>query len=202
VPIYEPFEQFDLPQLPRFKLMVTVVRLADGMYVVLPPLCRQLGDLDVSGQIAKLQSDHHFAGALKRVPYDTKTRGVHLSWGIRRYKFGEWIHRINPRRVREEYRDCLDELAAEVTQFLDQATFGKLAKHMDPAPSLQRQGTQADAGQGRQPAMTAETLRPVLRGVLHFNCQSCGAPHRIDLDEDGVHVVLGLWNSTPEPSDE
>ena len=61
MPTYEPFEQFDLP-LPRFKLIVTVVKVADGMYVVMPPICRQLGDLDMSDQTAKLQADHHFAG--------------------------------------------------------------------------------------------------------------------------------------------
>src|SRR5579859_7384325 len=132
---HEPFEQFDLPRLPRFQFVVTVVKVADGMYVVMPPICRQLGDLDMSGQIAKLQGDHHFDGTLRRLPYDTRIRGVQLTWGIRRHKFTEWIHRINPRKVREEYRDCLDELAAEVTQFLDQAVFGTLAKHMDPATS-------------------------------------------------------------------
>src|SRR5262245_491855 len=124
MPRYEPFEQFELPHLPRFRLVVTVVKVAAGMFIAMPPICRQLGDLDMSSQIAKLQSDHHFDGALDRVPYDTKVRGVQLAWGIRRYKFGEWIHGINPRKVREEYRDCLDDLAAEVTQFLDQAAFG------------------------------------------------------------------------------
>jgi hypothetical protein len=200
--MYEPFEQFDLPQLPRFQLIVTVVKVADGMYVVMTPICRQLGDLDMSGQIAKLQSDHHFDGALRRVPYDTKTRGVHLTWGIRRHKFGEWIHSINPRKVRDEYRDCLDELAAEVTLFLDQATFGKLAKHMDPAPTAQIHSTASNATEERQATPGGQILRPVLRGVLHINCQSCGAPHRIDLDEDGVHVVLGMWNVTDNPGDE
>jgi hypothetical protein len=155
----------------------------------------------MSGQIAKLQSDHHFEGALRRVPYDTKTRGVHLTWGIRRHKFGEWIHSINPRKVREEYRDCLGELAAEVTLFLDQVTFGKLAKHMDPVPGSQVRPTESDATEKRQAASSAQTLRPVLRGVLHINCQSCGAPHRIDLDEDGVHVVLGTWNDGDSPVD-
>jgi hypothetical protein len=38
---YEHFEQFDLPPLPRFKLVVTV-KIADGTYVVMPPVCRQL----------------------------------------------------------------------------------------------------------------------------------------------------------------
>jgi P22_AR N-terminal domain len=192
MPTHEPFEQFDLPRLPRFQLVVTVVKVADGMYIVMPPICRQLGDLDMSGQIAKVQGDHRFAGALRRVPYDTRIRGVQLTWGIRRHKFGEWIHSINPRKVREEYRDCLDDLAAEVTQFLDQATFGTLAKHMDPAP-----GPKAPfaAAEEQSAPSTVQTMRPVLRGVLHINCQSCGAPHRIDLDEDGVHIVLGQWNA-------
>lgn len=195
MPTYAPFEQFDLPRLPRFNLIVTVVKVADSMYIVMPPICRQLGDLDMSGQIAKLQGDHHFDGSLQRVPYDTKTRGVRLTWGIRRHKFGEWIHSINPRKVREEYRDCLDDLAAEVTLFLDQATFGKLAKHMDPAPGAN--GHQANPGATHeQPVLEVSVLRPVLRGVLHIHCQSCGAPHRIDLDEDGVHVVLGQWNDS------
>src|SRR5258708_25012719 len=187
-----PLEQSGLPRLPRFQLVVTVVKVADGMYIVMPPICRQRGDLDMTGQIAKLQGDHHFNGALRRVPYDTQIRGVQLAWGIRRHKFGQWIHSINPRKVREEYRDCLDDLAAEVTQFLDQATFGTLAKHMDPAPDP----TARLAAAGEQPARsTIQVVRPVLRGVLHINCQSCGAPHRIDLDEDGVHVVLGHWNA-------
>jgi hypothetical protein len=193
MPTHEPFEQFDLPRLPRFELVVTVVKVADGMYIVMPPICRQLGDLDMSGQITKVQGDHHFDGALRRVPYDTRIRGVQLAWGIRRHKFGEWIHSINPRKVREEYRDCLDDLAAEVTQFLDQVTFGTLAKHMDPAPGPQARLAAAE----EQPATpVVQVVRPVLRGVLHINCQSCGAPHRIDLDEDGVHIVLGQWNAS------
>ena len=193
MPTQEPFEQFDFPQLPRFKLSVTLVKVADGTYIVMPPICRQLGDLDMSSQITKLQGDHHFEGALRRVPYDTRIRGVHLTWGIRRHKFGEWIHSINPRKVSEEYRDCLDDLAAEVTQFLDQATFGKLARYLDPVPSPAPHTT----SKWEQPATAdVQTLKPVLRGVLHINCQSCGAPHRIDLDEDGVHVVLGQWNDT------
>jgi hypothetical protein len=201
VPTYEPFEQFDLP-LPRFNLVVTVVKAADGMYVMMPPICRQLGDLDMSTQVAKLQSDHRFDEALRRVPYNTKTRGVHLSWGIRRYKFGEWIHSINPRKVNAEYRDCLNELAAEVTLFLDQASFGKLAKHMDPAPNSKMLQTLSRSTPEQQPTAATESLRPTLRGVLHINCQHCGAPHRIDLDEDGVHVVLGQWNDTSDYPDE
>src|SRR5262249_9191071 len=120
---YEPFEPFDLPRLPRVTLVVTVVTVvtvADGMYIVMPPICRHFGDLELSSQIAKLPGDHHFAGALRRVPLDTRICGVPLTWGIRHHKFGEWIHRIHPRKVREDYRDCLDELAAEVTPFLDQ----------------------------------------------------------------------------------
>jgi hypothetical protein len=194
MPTYEPFEQFDLPQLPRFKLRVTLVKVANGMYVVMPPICQQLGDLDTSGQVAKLEADHHFEDALRKVPYDTKTRGIHLAWGIRRHKFGEWIHSINPRKVSDEYRECLDELAAEVTLFLDQVTFGKLAKHMDPAPATPKQQASSDAIPDRQAGSHVQILRPVLRGVLHINCQICGAPHRIDLDEDGIHVVLGEWN--------
>jgi len=100
MPTYEPFEQYDLPPLPRFKLKVTVVRIADGMYVVMQPICRQLGDLDISDQTAKLQADHRFDGALRHVPYDTKIRGVRLSWGIRRHKFGEWIQFIASIRAR------------------------------------------------------------------------------------------------------
>jgi hypothetical protein len=191
MPLHEPFEQFDFPHLPGFDLAVTVVKVAEGIYVAMPPICRQLGDLDVSGQIAKLQGDHHFDEALRRVPYDTHTRGVHFVWGIRRHKFGEWIHSINPRKVREEYRERLDELATEVTRFLDQATFGKLAKFMDPAPEPQ---TSLAPPHEEQTYTSSQIVKPVLRGVLHINCQNCGAPHRIDLDEDGVHVVLGSWN--------
>jgi hypothetical protein len=199
MPTHEPFEQFDLPRLPRFHLLVTVVKVADGMFIVMPPICRQLGDLDMSGQLAKLQGDHHFDGALRRVPYDTRIRGVQLTWGIRRHKFGEWIHRINPRKVREEYRDCLDDLAAEVTQFLDQATFGTLARHMDPAPGPLGRLTSVEE---QLAPTTGQAVRPVLRGVLHINCQSCGAPHRIELDEDGVHIVLGQWNTSGDrPTD-
>jgi len=103
------------------------------------------------------------------------------------------IHSINPRKVSEEYRERLDDLAAEVTQFLDQATFGKLAKHMDPAPTPRSRQAQANATQ-QQEEHVVHVIRPVLTGVVHFNCQNCGAPHRIDLGELGAHGELGEWS--------
>ncbi len=134
--------------------------------------------------------------------FDLTTHGVHLTWGIRRHKFGEWIHSVNLREVNDAYRDRLDDLAAEVTLFLDQITFGKIVRHMDPDPTPQLNSTAADIAEGVQATPGGQMLRPVLRGVLHINCQSCGAPHRIDLDEDGVHIVLGAWNVTDNPVDE
>jgi hypothetical protein len=187
MPQYEPFEQYELP-LPDWGLIVTLVKVGGenpGTYVVMAPLCEQLGDLDVQGQSRKLRADHNFGGFLRDVPYRIDRVGMRTALGVRRYKAGEWIHGNNPRKVKERYRDRMEELARVVTQTTDRSLFGKLATHLDPAPP-----PASAAPSATPPSGGLATASLILRGEFHFTC-SHGVPHMIVVivDENGPRVI-------------
>jgi hypothetical protein len=182
---HEPFEQIT-HRLEELGVTLTLVRVESGVYVVIPPMCEELGGLGPQAQVDKLKADHLFAPHLARVPYDTKIRGVHLTWGLRRYKFGDWIRGIEPRFLRTDLVGKVEDLDAAATMFTDQWTFGGLARHLDPAPPPSLGSASVSHVSARISSHTQ-----VIRGEIHFNCTVCGAPQCLVLSPDGNHVVVG-----------
>jgi hypothetical protein len=178
-----PFKQIDwaVPGFPG--ITAVLVQIESGMYVVIPPMCAQLGDLNAQAQIDKLRADERFVEHLVKVPYDTRSRGMRESWGIRRHQFGNWIRTINPNKVKPELRDRLDELDQIVTAFTDQLVFG-VASTMDPAPG------HASLGSASVTSRISPTAT-IVRGDLHFDCPKCGAKLCLVSSENGTHVMVG-----------
>jgi hypothetical protein len=184
---HEPFEQIT-HYLEELDVTLTLVRVESGVYVVIPPMCQQLGKgkLGPQAQVEKLLADHRMAEHLQRVPYNTKVRGVHIAWGLRRYKFGDWIRGIEPARLRSDLVDKIDDLDRATTMFTDQWTFGGLARHLDPAPPPSLGSASVSHVSARISSNTQ-----VIRGEIHYNCAVCGAPQCLVLSPDGNHVVVG-----------
>ncbi|HEY7094909.1 MAG TPA: hypothetical protein VH393_17130 [Ktedonobacterales bacterium] len=181
---HEPFEQIE-HYLEELDVTLTLVRVESGVYVVIPPMCEELG-VGPQAQVDKLKKDRRMVEHLERVPYDTKTRGVHLTWGLRRYKFGDWVRDIDPQFLRSDLVGKVDDLDKATTMFTDQWTFGGLAHHLDPAPPP----SLGSASVSRVSARISSNTQ-VIRGEIHFNCTVCGAAQCLVLSPDGNHVVVG-----------
>jgi hypothetical protein len=189
VPQHEPFDQWDMP-LPGIPgLTVVLVKVGGhlaGTYVVMSPLCEQLGEIDASSQVAKLRGDHDFDGMLRDVPYRrTPQAGLRTAVGVRRYKAGDWIRGINPKKTRPEYRERLEEIGRLVTGFTDRTVFGAVASHLDPAPGSSV-GASVDCC-----ATEVVTSAPTVsfRGEFEFTCEH-GTKYLIILDETGAPRVV------------
>ncbi len=165
--------------LPGWDLEVVLIKTPKGTYSPLPPLCKQLGDIDTFSQVEKLQADPTFAPFLEQLEAPTKT-GYRDSWCLRRFKLGDWFHSINPNKVRTELRDHLDEINALITQNSDRTLFKKVADLIDPAPPSPK------ASKATKPPASS------VRAEVYIQCE-CGRHHRIVFDNlGGVQHDTGM----------
>ncbi len=172
--------------LPDLDLKVVLIKTPEGTFCPIPPLCRQLGDINTQSQTDKLNADEKFIPFMRPLMAPT-ARGHKPSWCLRRHKIGDWLHTISPNRVNERFRGKYEDIQARITQNSDQAHFGvALASAIDPAPapkSHPEQKSQIRTGE-------AQTK---LHASIQLECE-CGRVHCIVIEPGNVVTYIGEMN--------
>src|SRR5258708_31578349 len=132
-------------QLSKWDMDVTIVRQSDGpTYFTIRHVCEALG-VATNRQLQVLQD----------------------AMCIRKREAAWWLATINPKKVRAEVRDRLEEFQADLMAEADRLPWGDLSSVL---PALQ--------------------IHQPIRGELTCNCPRCGAALCFTIAETGVHLRI------------
>lgn len=152
--------------LEQWNMDVTIILTEDRqVYIPIRQMCGGLG-ISSTSQLETLRAHEPYASALLDLTIPTAGGAQEVAC-LPKLECARWLANIDPKRVKAQVRDHLEEIQADIWSHADRLIFRDLS-------SLTGAARQAIA---KQP-----------HGSIHFGCLRCGAPHRATI-EAGAFIL-------------